>query len=223
MHSQATFNIEQARLNMVEQQIRPWYLFDNQVLDLFASMPRDAFVPANYKELAYADCKIPLSQSQCMMPPREEARMLQALKVQKSDLVLEVGTGSGFVTALLATLGYKVHSVDIIKEYIDEAKVQCESLGLTNVEFEEGDASSGWPHYGPYDVIAITGGFYKLPKAFKKSLTVGGRLFCIEGKNPAMEAKLITRVDEDRWLEETLFETQIELLINAKKAKAFKF
>lgn len=223
MQSQALFNTEQARINMVEQQIRPWQLFDNQVLDLFAAMPREVFVPEAYKTLAYSDSRIPLSQNQYMMPPREEARMLQALRIQKSDLVLEVGTGSGFVTALLATLAHKVYSIDIIEDYTVSAQEQCQTLGLTNIEFEEGDASNGWPHYGPYDVIAITGGFYQLPEAFKKSLTIGGRLFCIEGEKPVMLAKLITRIDEEKWSEEVLFETEIELLINAKKAEVFNF
>ncbi len=223
MQSLQSFDNEMARINMVEQQIRPWQLFDNRVLDLFASMPRERFVPEKYRSLAYSDCKIPLSQNQMMMPPREEARMLQALNVQKSDLILEVGTGSGFVTALLATSGYKVHSIEIIKDYIEQAQTICESLGIGNIEFEEGDAANGWPHYGPYDVIAITGGFYELPESFKKSLNIGGRLFCIEGSSPAMQAKLITRVDDEKWLEENLFETDIELLINAKKAEAFVF
>ncbi len=223
MQSQHSFNVEQARINMVEQQIRPWYMFDNQVLDLFAAMPRDEFVPTGYKQLAYADSKVPLSQNQHMMPPREEARMLQALSIKKTDLVLEIGTGSGYITALLATLGDKVFSIDIIKDYLESAQEKCQSLGLNNIEFEEGDASNGWSHYGPYNVIAITGGFYELPEPFKKSLTIGGRLFCIEGSKPAMKAKLITRTDEDNWLEEVLFETEIELLINAKKAEAFLF
>lgn len=223
MQSLHAFNFEQARKNMVEQQIRPWQIFDMQILDLFASMPRDGFVPKAYQELAYADCKVPLKQNQFMMPPREEARMLQALNVQKSDLVLEIGTGSGFVTAMLATLSHKVYSIEIIKEFIESAQQKCEKLGLSNIEFEEGDAANGWPHYGPYDVIAVTGGFYQLPDGYKKSLTVGGRLFCIEGEKPAMQAKLITRVSEDKWIEEVLFETEIELLINAPKADAFIF
>ncbi len=223
MQNLRAYNFEQARINMVEQQIRPWQVFDNQVLDLFASMPREKFVPKAYQELAYADFKVPLSQNQFMMPPREEARMLQALRVQKSDLVLEIGTGSGFVTSLLASISHKVYSIEIIKEYIDLAKQHCEELGLSNIEFEEGDAANGWPHYGPYDVIVITAGFHQLPQAFKKSMTIGGRLFCIEGDIPAMQAKLITRLEESKWHEEVLFETQIELLINSKKADAFNF
>ncbi|WP_251359217.1 protein-L-isoaspartate O-methyltransferase [Kangiella sp. TOML190] len=217
------FNPEQARMNMVEQQIRPWQMFDNTVLDLFAAMPRHQFVPKDYEQLAYSDCRIPLSQNQYMMPPREEARMLQALKVQPSDLVLEVGSGSGFVSALLANLSHKVYSVDIIADYLEQAKNLNEDLGLTNIEFEEGDASNGWPHYGPYDAIAICGGFFELPISFKKSLAIGGRLFCFQGQTPAMQAKLITRVSEDKWLEENLFESDIELLINAKKPEKFIF
>ncbi|NVJ66435.1 MAG: protein-L-isoaspartate O-methyltransferase [Gammaproteobacteria bacterium] len=223
MQSLHAYNFEQARINMVEQQIRPWQVFDNQILDLFAAMPRERFVPEPYQELAYADFRIPLSQNQYMMPPREEARMLQALRIQKSDLVLEIGAGSGFMTALLASLSHKVYSIEIIKDFIEIAKNNCEEFGLTNIEFEEGDAANGWPHYGPYDVIAITAGFYQLPFAFKKSLTIGGRLFCVEGEYPAMQAKLITRIEEGKWLEEVLFETQIELLINSKKAEAFVF
>ena len=220
---QSMVDLEQARHNMVEQQIRPWNVLDNQLLDLISGLPRDRFVPEEYRSLAYADTHIPIGHSQFMMPPREEARMLQALRIQPSDTVLEIGTGSGYCTALMAQLAYKVYSVDIISEFIESAKERTQELGLDNIEFEEGDAVTGWPHHKPYDVIAITGSFYKLPKTYKRHLPIGGRLFCIVGQEPAMKAKLITRLDEDRWHEEVLFETVLPYLINAKRPEQFEF
>lgn len=219
----ATMNLEQARHNMVEQQIRPWQVLDNQVLDLIASLPRELFVTEDYQDFAYIDSQIPLEHGQCMMSPKEEARMLQALRIQKSDVILEIGTGSGYCSALLASLGHKVYSVDIIEDFIKQAEQKTEKLGLTNIIFEEGDAANGWPHYKPYDVIAITGGFYQLPESYKRSLRIGGRLFCIEGEKPAMTAKLITRLADDEWHEQPLFETEIPLLINIKQAEKFIF
>lgn len=220
---QPLLDLEQARHNMVEQQIRPWNVLDNQLLDLISGLPRERFVPDEYRSLAYADTQIPIGHSQCMMPPREEARMLQALRIQPSDVVLEIGTGTGYCTALMAQLAHKVYSVDIIGEFVEQAKERTQQLGLDNIEFEEGDAASGWPHYKPYDVIAITGSFYKLPKAYKRHLPIGGRLFCIVGQEPAMKAKLITRIGDDEWHEEVLYETVLPYLINAKRAEQFEF
>ncbi|NVK22422.1 MAG: protein-L-isoaspartate O-methyltransferase [Kangiellaceae bacterium] len=219
----AKFSTELARHNMVEQQIRPWNVLDNRVLDLMASVPRDKFIDEPYQALAYSDMPIPLGHSQFTMPPREEARMLQALNIQSSDIVLEIGTGCGYCSALLANQAHKVYSVEIIEEFLQKAEAITQQLGLENIIFEEGDASTGWPHYKPYDVIAIMGGFFQVPESYKRSLQIGGRLFCIEGQEHLMQAKLITRLSEDEWHEQNLYETQIGLLINAKRAQQFIF
>ena len=220
----SSLNTEKARFNMVEQQVRTWDVLDSRVLDLMASLPREQFVPARYTNLAFADVRIPLGHGQEMMPPREEGRLVQALDVQPGDSILEVGTGSGYVTALLASLGRHVYSVDIIPEFITGAQSRLDNLNLgSKVTLEVGDASAGWDHYGPYDVIAITGSLIELPESFKRSLKVGGRLFAIEGEGPTSTAKLITRTAEERSTTENLFETQAVLLINAPTKPQFQF
>lgn len=222
MTSAAT-DFETARHNMVEQQIRPWNVLDQRVLDKIHGLARDKFVPKKYKSIAYADTQIHIGNSQIMMTPKEEARMLQALAIKPTDIVLEIGTGTGYCTALLASLAEKVYSVDIIEEFINSAKTVTEELGLTNIEFEEGDAVNGWPHHKPYDVIAITGSYYQLPEQYLTHLTVGGRLFCVTGTEPAMKAELITRLGEDEWHYESLYETVIPSLINSKPKPQFNF
>jgi len=217
-------NIEKARFNMVEQQVRPWDVLDGRVLDLMASLPREQFVPPEYQQLAFADVRIPLGHGQEMQPPREEGRLLQALNVQPSDTALEIGTGSGYVTALLASAARQVFSVDIIPEFVTSAQAKLNSLGLASkVTLEVGDASAGWDHYGPYDVIAITGSLVAVPESYKRSLKIGGRLFCIEGDQPAMTAKLISRTGEQSWSETSLFETVVARLINAPHSPQFQF
>ncbi|WP_223668537.1 protein-L-isoaspartate O-methyltransferase family protein [Kangiella shandongensis] len=216
-------DFEQARHNMVEQQIRPWNVLDQRVLDKIQGLARDRFVPKRYCDIAYADTQIDIGHSQIMMTPKEEARMLQALAIQPTDSVLEIGTGTGYCTALMASLAKKVYSVDIIEEFIESASVITKSLGLTNIEFEEGDAVNGWPHHKPYDAIAITGSYYQLPEAYMTHLSIGGRLFCVTGTKPAMQAQLITRLGEEEWHYETLYETVIPELINSKPKPQFNF
>lgn len=223
MQAQQNYNAEQARFNMVEQQIRPWNVSDNKVLDLMNSIAREDFVPKTYATLAYADMSIPLEHSQSMLTPKEIGRILQALNIQSNETLLEVGTGSGYLTALLAHLAKKVYSIDIVSDFIEQAKVKTEQLGLSNIEFEEGDASSGWPHYGPYDLTIISAGVSDLPQSYIKSLKVGGRLFCIEGQKPAMQAKLLTKTAEDKLEETILFETEINPMINLTKDNEFIF
>lgn len=216
-------DFEQARHNMVEQQIRPWNVLDQRVLDKIQGLARDRFVPKKYRAIAYADTQIDIGHSQIMMTPKEEARMLQALAIQPTDSVLEIGTGTGYCTALMASLAEKVYSVDIIEEFIQSASVITKSLGLTNIEFEEGDAVNGWPHHKPYDAIAITGSYYQLPEAYLTHLSIGGRLFCVTGAKPAMQAQLITRLGEEEWHYQTLYETVIPELINSKPKPQFNF
>ncbi len=214
-------DFEKARFNMIEQQIRPWEVLDRRVLDVIASLPREDFVPERFRRLAYADLNLPLGHGQVMMAPKMEARMLQALDVQPTDKVLEVGTGSGFVTACLARLGAHVHSVEIIEALKWQARERLEAHGIANVTLETGDASRGWARHAPYDVIAVTGSLPVMEEAFKQQLAVGGRLFVIVGEEPVMEAWLYTRVGEDAWSAEALFETVLPPLVNARRPPRF--
>jgi protein-L-isoaspartate(D-aspartate) O-methyltransferase len=214
-------NLENARHNMIEQQIRPWEVLDQRVLDLLNEIPRENFVPKRYLKLAYADTTIPLGDEQVMMPPRVEARILQALNIQADETVLEVGTGSGYVTALLASLAEHVYSVDINTEMTRTAGEKLADHGIINVALETGDAARGWDAHAPYDVIVLTGSLPLLPDNFKQALTVGGRLLAIVGDTPAMDVVLITRVGESEWTQETLFETDLPPLINAPEPDRF--
>ena len=214
-------NLENARFNMIEQQIRPWEVLDQQVLDLLNKLPREDFVPERYRKLAYMDTTISLGNDQVMMPPRVEARILQALNVQPDETVLEVGTGSGYVTALLASLGDHVYSVDINAEMTRTAGEKLADRGISNVTLETGDAARGWDAHAPYDVIVITGSLPLLPTSFKRTLKEGGRLVAVVGDSPVMEVVLITRVGESEWAQETLFETDLPALINAPEPERF--
>lgn len=214
-------NFEQARFNMIEQQIRPWEVLDQRILDLIAEVRREEFVPPQFKSLAYSDLGIPLGRGEVMMAPKIEARLLQALAVRPDEAVLEVGTGSGYLTALLATLGRYVYSVEIHPEFKMEAARKLAAHGFDNVNLDIGDAAHGWDRHGPYDVIAITGSLPVLPESFQNSLTIGGRLFAVVGELPVMEALLITRVGEDEWAREHLFETALPSLLNAPQVRRF--
>ncbi|WP_127478810.1 protein-L-isoaspartate O-methyltransferase family protein [Sulfurivermis fontis] len=214
-------NLEQARHNMIAQQIRPWEVVDDQVLDLIMRTPREDFVPPPYRNLAFTDIALPLGHGQVMMPPRLEARLLQALAVQPDESVLEIGTGSGYVTALLAQLARHVYSVEIVPQLKQAAEQRLAARGLTNVTVDEGDAAAGWPRRGSYDVIAVTGSLPELPQALQQELNIGGRLFVVVGEAPAMEALLITRVGENHWTRESLFETELPPLQNAPRPPRF--
>ena len=185
-------NIEQARFNMVEQQIRPWDVLDQQVLDLLFVVKREDFVPAAYRNLAFADMEIPIGQGQVMLAPRVEARLLQELGVKKSDRVLEIGTGSGYMAALLAARAEHVVTVELDPGLAAQARSNLERAGVTNVTVEEGNGARGWPQRGPYDVIVLSGSVPVLAPEFLKQLRVGGRLAAIIGDAPVMEAQLIT-------------------------------
>lgn len=216
-------NNQNAQFNMVEQQIRPAEVLDSKVLNIIGQIPRDAFVPTEYSALAYADTNIPIGNGQLMMKPIVEARMLQALDVQPEDKILEIGTGSAYVTALLALLGKQVISVDINESFLKTAQQHLDSQGITNVELHCGDAAKGWPTDAPYDVIAVTGSMPLLAQELKQQLTMGGRLFVVVGTAPVMSALLITRIGENEWREEDLFETEIPTLINVEQPPAFVF
>ncbi len=212
-----------ARHNMVVQQIRPCNVSNDNLLELLETMPREAFVPADCENLAFADTQIPLGHGQSMMKPIIEANMLQALDVQPTETVLEIGTGSGFVTALLAKSARHVFSIEIIPELSAAAAHNLEQQGIVNVTLEVGDASNGWDEHKPYDVIAVTGSLPVLEERFQHCLKVGGRLFVIIGEAPAMEAVLITRISEGEWQYKSLFETDIAALQNAPAPEHFEF
>ena len=216
-------DVERARFNMIEQQIRTWEVLDPRVLDLLSRVRREEFVPAVYRALAFVDMEIPIGHGEKMLQPKLEARMLQELALRPSDRILEVGTGSGYMTALLATLGAHVFSVDVVEEFTRGAAQKLAAHALTNVTLETGDAARGWPKHGPYDAIVLTGSVPMLADAFRASLTPGGRLFAVVGEPPVMEAKLVTTVEAGGWNEMGLFETCIAPLRNAPQPERFVF
>ena len=222
-----SMDIERARFNMVEQQIRPWDVLDTRVLDLLHKVPRELYVPDVYKALAFADLEIPLGHGETMLPPKIEARMVQELAVTAGDRILEVGTGSGYLTALLAKLGGHVYSVDCIAEFTLSAGARLAAQCISNITLETGDAAGGWDQHGPYDVIAITGSVPVLAEKFLKSLKPGGRLFAVVGVAPVMEARLITKSAQGDGHgghgTASLFETCIHPLRNALRRSSFSF
>jgi protein-L-isoaspartate(D-aspartate) O-methyltransferase len=219
----AEMNFDQARQTMVEQQIRTWDVLDPQVLELIGRTPREDYVPEQYRKLAFVDMAIPLGYGQVMMQPKIEARLLQTLTVRPGDHILEIGTGSGYMAALLAGLGKHVTSVEIIPELLQQAKKKLAERGVDNVTLESGDGAGGWASHAPYDGIMITGSLPLLPEAFANSLNIGGRMVVIVGKAPTMEACLIRRLDQTHWQTTSLFETDLPPLINAKEPDRFVF
>ena len=214
----------EARDNMIQQQIRPWDVLDPRVLEVFERIPRELFVPLTHRALAYSDTQIPIGAGEVMMEPRVEGRMLQALAIQPQDSVLEIGTGSGFVTACLAHLAAAVHSVEIYKAFSDKARTRLQMVSASNVTLEAGDAGTGLGEGGQrFDAIAVTGSLPVLHRGFHERLNIGGRLFVIVGRFPVMEALLITRTAEDAWATESLFDTLLPPLINAEPAPEFRF
>lgn len=215
-------NVDQARFNMVEQQIRPWEVLDQQVLDVIGKIPREQFVPQRYRNLAFADVRIPLGHGQVMMNPNVEGRLLQALAITAADNILEIGTGSGYLSACLTQLGNRVISVDIFADFTQAASQTLHKLGIKNINLHTGDAAQGWKEQR-HDVIAVTGSLPSLPKRWRRSLNVGGRLFAIVGESPIMEALLITRMSEDEWTQESLFDTELPSLLSVSKPSTFVF
>ena len=218
-----TMNFEQARRNMVQQQVRPWEVLDPRVLSLFESLQREDFVPVRYRKMAFADLNIPLEHGEVMMKPVVEGRMLQALDVQPEETVLEVGTGSGFITACLAQLAKEVVSVDIHASFTEGTGRRLEEQGIDNVSLHTGDVMRGWQPEQAHDVVVITGSVPQIPEAFTGWVNPGGRLFCIAGKSPAMEGRLLTGLDATEWRRESLFETDLPPLVNAAEPPKFEF
>jgi protein-L-isoaspartate(D-aspartate) O-methyltransferase len=211
-----------ARRQMVDQQIRTWEVLDPRVLDVLAAVPREAFVPPAYRELAFADTPIPIGFGHFMLAPVLQGRILQALSPNAKDSVLEVGTGTGYLAACLGLLARSAHSIDIHAEFTAAAAANLRAVPQARVQLETRDAFDGAP-FGEYDVIAVTGSLPLYDTRFERALRVGGRLFAIIGAAPVMDAVLVRRVDEAEWIRESLFETVIEPLINAPAAPGFVF
>jgi len=216
-------NLEQARTNMVEQQIRTWEVLDQDVLDLLYLVPREQFVPAAHRALAFSDLEIPIGPGARMWQPKMEARVLQELNVHKTDRVLEVGTGSGYFTALLAHRCAQVCSVEIDAALARFGRENLERHGIDNALLESGDAARGWERHAPYDVIVLTGSTPVLPAALLAQLAPEGRLFAVVGEPPAMGARLVTCTGPGEQRASDLFETVIRPLVNAERPSRFKF
>ena len=216
-------NIEQARFNMIEQQIRPWNVLDQDVLDLLHVVKREQFVPAAYQNLAFADVEIPLPGGEAMLAPKFEARILQETGVKKHETVLEIGTGSGYMAALLAHRAAKVTTVEINTETAELAKKNLANAGVHNVTVETGNGAQGWEKGAPYDVIVISGALEVLPEAILKQVKVGGRIAAIVGQAPVMEASIITRTGDDAYSTVKVFETNVRYLTGAPVPSHFQF
>ena len=218
-------DFEQARFNMVEQQIRPWDVLDTHVLDTMLDVKREDFAPPAHRALAFADVELPLGQGpgQYMLSPKIEARLLQAVQVRKSDRVLEIGTGSGFMAALLAAHAEHVTTVEISPEMVALARTNLTHAGVHNVTVVEGDGARGWAAEAPYDVIVLSGSTPVLAPELPGQLKIGGRLVAVVGEGAAMQAQLVTRVSESQFQTVGLFETSIAALINAPQPARFAF
>jgi protein-L-isoaspartate(D-aspartate) O-methyltransferase len=216
-------DLEQARTNMVEQQIRTWEVLDQDVLDLLYVVPREEFVPTKQRALAFSDMQLPIGESERMWEPKLEARVLQELEPHRTDRVLEVGTGSGYLTALLAHRAAHVFSVEIRPTLAAFGRRNLERHGTTNVTLEVADAARGWPGHAPYQVIVLTGSTPVLPRAFYDQLDVGGRLFAVVGELPVMRARLVTCTGPGAFHTVDLFETVVAPLVNAEQPPRFRF
>lgn len=208
---------------MVSQQIRTQDVINPKILNAFQQIPREDFVPEEFQSLAFAETEIPLGHDQSMLTPSVEGKLLQALEIKPTETVLEIGTGSGYMTALLANLAKHVYSVDIFQEFTEEAQEKLRQHHVFNTTLATGDAAITWTENGPFDVIIITGSVAVLPEDYKKELKIGGRIIAIVGDAPAMEATLYTRLSTSDWAEKVLFETAAPALIGAAEPERFVF
>ena len=234
-------NYEQARFNMIEQQIRPWEVLDSQVIALLAIIKREDFVPTAYRSLAFTDMEIPLSSQslkpsggqpgQCMLSPKVEARILQDLSVQKHERVLEIGTGSGYMAALLGHRAQQVMSLEIDPQIAETARSNLQRAGIYNAEVRTGDGAANFtqsvsksdPLKGPFDVIVLSGSVAEVPASLMALLKIGGRLSAIVGSEPIMRATLITRVGEAAWRTTQAWDTVAPRLLNFPEPSKFTF
>jgi len=216
-------NVEQARFNMIEQQIRPWEVLDDSVLQLLAVVKREDFVPTAYKALAFVDTEVPLPEGECMLAPKVEARMLQELKVARHEKVLEVGAGSGFMAALLAHKAQQVHTMEIKPALAQLALQNLKRAAVFNVRVHEADGSRGLPSEAPFDAICLSGSVAEVPAALLQQLKIGGRLIAIVGQEPVMRCVLVTRTGEAAFQRVELFDTVAARLHGFEEPSRFKF
>jgi protein-L-isoaspartate(D-aspartate) O-methyltransferase len=216
-------NLEKARFNMVEQQIRPWQVLDPNVLNVLSNVPRELFVPAAYQALAYTDTDIPLGHGQEMVPPRVDARLMHDLQLTGHEKVLDIGTGSGYLAALLAARAERVISLEINPELASNARQNLQRAGVTNVDVRVADGSEGAASDGPFDAIVLGGSVAEVPQALLKQLKVGGRLIAIVGNEPIMTATLFTRTEEATWETRALWDTQAPRLQGFTEPSRFHF
>ena len=218
-----SINIEQARYNMIEQQVRTWEVLDPAVLDAMREVPREDFVPARYRRLAFSDLRIPLAHDQTMMKPIEEGRMLQSLQIGPGQRVLEIGTGSGFTAACLVHLGAEVVSVEIHEGLAEGARKHLKRLAVAGVEVIHADALRDFDPDGRFDALMVTSSSAKVPERFLDWVGEGGRLFAVRGHGPAMEAVCLTKISAEHWHTESLFETDLPRLVGAEDKPVFEF
>lgn len=211
---------------MIEQQVRPWDVLDQRVLDVLADIPRDQFVAEAHRGLAYSDYQLPIGFGQTLFKPTLDGRLLQSLALDPTDTVLDIGTGSGYLTACMARLAHHCDSLEIHPELHAKAKLQLEQLNVSNVSLHLQDAADTWDARDEYDAIAFGGSLQAIPEFYKHKLAIGGRLFAVLGdpSEPTMEAVVMTRLSESEWTIDSLFETQVDPLINfSVTEKAFVF
>ncbi|MES2831448.1 MAG: protein-L-isoaspartate O-methyltransferase [Pseudomonadota bacterium] len=226
-------DLEQARFNMIEQQIRPWDVLDTDLLELLSIVKREAFVPPAYRSMAFVDAEIPLPGGENMLQPKFEARILQELNIRKHEQVLEIGTGSGYLAALMAYRARAVTSVEILPELVAMARANLVDYGIDNVDVELGDGVCGWPAPDnkargifarqAYDVIVLSGSVPVLPEQLMQQLKIGGRMFVVTGEMPAMSAQVVTRMSDAGFSIVKRFETVIKPLRNTLQPSRFTF
>jgi len=215
-------NYQQARSNMIEQQVRPWDVLDQRVLDVLAEVPREEFVGLEHRTLAFSDYQLPIGFGQTMLKPILEGRLLQALQLTVTDSVLEIGSGSGYLAACMGRLAQRVESVEIHPTLASDAAERVSGLGFSNVTITEQDAAEVWDARDSYDAIAFGGSISEIPEFYKQKMAINGRLFAVLGdtQQPTMEALLLTRVSENEWMTESLFETTVDPLVNFSETKS---
>ena len=216
-------SIDIARSNMILNQIRPQHVTQSKILDTIARVPREDFVPAEYQAISFTESVIPLAHNQYMLPPYLEAQMLQALEIKPTDKILEIGTGSGYFTALLSKLAQWVFTVDCFESFIEEATEKFRQHGLINITATKAKAENGWPHQAPYNAIVLTGSVPHIPESIKQDLAIGGKLVAVVGTYPMMKLTRLTRVSQTYFKETILGETSIPRLLDIKENNLFKF
>ncbi len=216
-------NTEHARTNMIKQQLRTWDITDPAILEAFGTLPRESFVPVDLKNLAYADTEIPIGQQQIMLSPKQQARLLQGLQLSPRAHVLEIGTGTGYLTAVLAKLSKQVSSIEIFPEFVNSAKNLLAELHLNNVTLSVANGAHGFSDSTQYDAILMTSAVLRVPNPYLQQLKIHGHLVAIIGTEPAMTATIITREGEHQWSSTGLFETVVPVMIDAKQPEKFQF